>query len=114
MSHLALIITGLVVGATLHVLNAMAGAMLPPPPGQERTRYGYWYRLAQKLASNSDKLEAALPVIARELAAEEQPNTHVVHVPGAIYDRAIYDPPVGITGTYQTQPGEPVHYEVNE
>jgi len=80
MSHLALIIAGLIVGAALHVMNAAAGAMLPPAPGQERTRYGYWFRFVQRLASNSDKIEAALPAIARELAAEEAARPHVIHV----------------------------------
>lgn len=79
MSHLALIITGLVVGALLHLGNAAADAMLPPAPGQERTRYGYWFRFVQRLASNSDKLAAALPVIAKELAAEARHLPHHTH-----------------------------------
>lgn len=90
MSHLQIILACLAVGAVLHLLNAAAGAMLPPLPGQERTRYGYWYRLVQKLASNGDRLEAALPAIARELAAEAQacrgeaqPCREVATLPGA-------------------------------
>jgi hypothetical protein len=70
MNHLTLVIVGLIVGLVLHLLNVFADAMLPPLPGRERTRYGFWYRVMQRLASNSGKLEAALPMLAKELAAE--------------------------------------------
>jgi hypothetical protein len=95
-SHLALIITGLIVAALLHVANAAAGAMLAPLPGQERTRYGYWFRFVQKLASNSGQLEAALPAIARELAAEEH-RAGIIHVAAPAPHQALELAPATLT-----------------
>lgn len=55
-----------------YVLNAAAGAMLPPEPGQERTRYGYWWRFTQGLAANSHRLaESKLAGIANTIVANE-------------------------------------------
>ncbi len=41
------------------VFNALAGAMLPPLPGRERTFYGYVYRVAQVLAANALRVAEA-------------------------------------------------------
>lgn len=39
-----------------YVLNAAAGAMLPPEPGKERTFYGWAFRFLQQLAANAHRL----------------------------------------------------------
>lgn len=41
------------------VFNALAGAMLPPLPGRERSFYGYVYRVAQSLAANALRVAEA-------------------------------------------------------
>ena len=67
--------TPLAVGITLGaywLFSSAAGAMLPPAPGQERTRYGFFFRLVQNLAANGHRLEQRFPGLAAELAAAEE------------------------------------------
>lgn len=55
--------------AAYYLFAALAGAMLPPLLGEERTWYGYWYRVAQTLAANSHRLPAMIPELALKLQA---------------------------------------------
>ncbi len=58
--------------AAYYAFNCFAGAMMAPLPGQERTAYGYAFRVVQSLAANSHRfIEARLPGLAAEIAAAE-------------------------------------------
>ncbi|HSU19895.1 MAG TPA: hypothetical protein VLI45_09160 [Acidobacteriaceae bacterium] len=60
------------------VFNSAAGAMLPPATGQERTRYGYWFRFIQDLASNAHRLaDQRIAGLVSQLAANEEVHVSV-------------------------------------